>query len=298
MKFDSYVITTFPGYFFQTALCIRSIRKYYPALPIYVLIDDIDLAQWPTFVDDLKQYLGQQAHNTNIEYRLFSQIPAIADCNVGWWRQQFVKCSIDLYVPGEQWLVIDADIIFNQTIAFDAVPVNVDRFGQRHLDPISIGNRKYVTYMLGIDQNILYADGMEASASAVPFRQLTQKLLQNLRKHVEQRLNQDFVQHQIELCRTQEIVGYDPTAQKMVMSEFEMIECYRAYVSNQSLPIRSIGNAHTFCLMPSEDQPYRHSSLKDWQIGFDWLHAQGLVGLETYWPLSQHYIENMPLLRK
>ena len=40
MKIDRVVITTFPGYFFITKLCIRSIKKYFPHLPIDIIIDD------------------------------------------------------------------------------------------------------------------------------------------------------------------------------------------------------------------------------------------------------------------
>lgn len=298
MNFDSYIITTFPGYFFQTVLCVKSLREHFDTtVPIYILIDDCDIDDWPTFKDDLQNLLTSKGIGYKLIFKNFSDYEHIKNCNVGWWRQQLVKCLIDFYVDGNEWLIVDADIIFNQHINLDSIPVNVDRHGQRHLDPISVGNQHYVSYFLGIDQNVIYADGMVASASAVPFRQLNRKLLKNLRYYVEAHINDDFVKHHIDLCNRQEIVGYDPTAKKMVMSEFELIECYRAYISDQPKPIRSTASAHTYCLTPSLDQPYRHSSLKDWQLGYDWLQAQGLITNDQYWQKSQEWIKNRPYIR-
>ena len=123
MNFDCYAITTWPGYCFQTALCIRSILKHFPPRPIHIIVDTEHhtgnpiATPWPDFESDLKKYISEQHFKAKIVWHTVEQVPAINQCPVGWWRQQLVKLCLDQYLPGNSWLVIDADIIFGHWAA-------------------------------------------------------------------------------------------------------------------------------------------------------------------------------------
>lgn len=302
MNFDCYAITTWPGYCFQTALCIRSIAKHFPNRPIHVIVDTNHntghpvATPWPDFDQDIKQYIGSQNIQAEIVWHTVNEVPAIDQCSVGWWRQQLVKLCLDQYLPGNSWLVIDADIIFDKALTFDCVPVKVDRFWALENDSITVGNRLYVKHLLNSEVVNLTYQGFPACASAVPFRQLNRKLLTNLRNHVEQIHQQDFVQMHVDMFESQQIVGYDPECRSMVMSEFELIEVYR--LMTDPLPVEPVHFDHTFTLECVGDHRFRHSSLSDWALGQEWLQAQHLQISDDLWQKSKQFQENMPHLRK
>jgi hypothetical protein len=304
MNFDSYAITTWPGYFFQTALCIRSIIKHFPSRPIHIIVDTNHsnghpiASPWPNFESDLKQYIQQQnLQLPEIVWHTVNEVPSIDQSNVGWWRQQLVKMCLDQYLPGDSWLVVDADIIFNGYPDFDKVPVIVDHLYARENDPITVGNRMYVKHMLGSDHRITY-NGYPACCSGVPFRQLNRLLLTQMRAHVENLHQIDFVKLHVDLCSRGKIVGYDPECKSMVMSEFELIEIYRKYFTDHPLPIHLVPGTHTYTLEIRNAGVYRHSSLKDWTLGKDWLQEQGLQISDDHWQMSKLFIENMPQIQQ
>jgi hypothetical protein len=302
MNFDCYAITTWPGYVFQTALCIKSIAQHFPAKPIHVIVDTNhahEVDPWPNFFEDIQTYLGQQHWQfDNLVYHRVDDVPLIDKCKVGWWRQQLVKLNLDQYLPGNSWLIVDADIIFEQTLEFDTVPVKIDHLHALESDPITIGNRLYVQYMLNSEHNQISHDNFPACASAVPFRQLDRKLLTQLRNTVEQHHNQNFTQLHLDLLESEQIVAMDHDCKKMVMSEFELIEVYRHYLSDTPLLLQSVQWSHTFALECTGDYRFRHSSLADWALGREWLEAQHLQITDAQWQMSKRFKENMPHLRK
>ena len=302
MNFDCYAITTWPGYCFQTALCIRSILKHFPPRPIHIIVDTEHhtgnpiATPWPDFESDLKKYISEQHFKAKIVWHTVEQVPAINQCPVGWWRQQLVKLCLDQYLPGNSWLVIDADIIFDQPLTFDQVPIKVDWYHTRENDSITLGNRLYVKHMLGAEIDRITYNGLPACASAVPFRHLDRKLLTDLRRRVEQIHQQDFVEMHIKMFESQQIVGHDPECRSMIMSEFELIEVHRHMTNPQ--PFQAIHWDHTFALECTGDYRFRHSSLSDWAIGREWLQAQHLQISDELWQKSKQFQENMPHLRK
>lgn len=226
-----------------------------------------------------------------------SEVPAIDRCHVGAWRQQLVKLCLDRYLPGETWLVIDADVIFEQSLDFDFIPVAA--FSEQHAqtDSTSLGNRLYVKYMLGGPyEKIPIGNNNFAECSVVPFRQLTRSLLSQIRTHVEKLHQIDFIQLHLDLIQQGKIVGYDPECRSMVMSEFALIEIYRLYFSAHPMPTGNVGQHHTYTLDLNGDYRYRHSSLRDWNLGLEWLQAQGLRITDDQWQMSKLFIKNMPLL--
>ncbi len=271
MKIDRVVITTFTGYFFITVLCLQSVKKYLSHLPIDIIIDDFDLKHWPTYVDDCKQYLVDQFPDLDINFVVFSQLPHVDDArHGGWFRQQLIKLHLDQLVSDNNWLSVDADVVFKEYPATDIIPVT-----RKSADAIDTGNRKYVKYMLSVERPYLGHSNEHLCASGVPFRYLTRDLLTQLRQHVEKIHNKNFLQLHIDLMKSGEIVAYDPSMQRMVMSEFQLIEIYRDQFCHDNFNIQTSTSA------------FDHDSIKDWQRDRLWFESQGVPITDQHWQLSQ-----------
>jgi hypothetical protein len=271
MKIERVVITTFTGYFFITVLCLRSVKKYLSHLPIDIIIDDYDLDHWPTYVDDCKQYLTDQFPDLDINFVLFSQLPHVDDAkHGGWFRQQLIKLHLDQLISADHWLSVDADVVFKEYPATDIIPVT-----RTTADPIDTGNQKYVKHMLAVERPYLGNEIEHLCASGVPFRYLSKDLLKYLRQHVEQIHNKNFLQLHIDLMNSGEIVAYDPDQQRMVMSEFQLIEVYRDQFCNDNFVIK-VGTS-----------AFDHDSVKDWHRDRLWFESQGISVSDSHWQLSQ-----------
>jgi hypothetical protein len=276
MKIDRVVITTFTGYFFITVLCLRSVKKYLSHLPVDIIIDDYDLAHWPTYVNDCKKYLVEQFPDLNINFVLFSQLPDVDNAkHGGWFRQQLIKLHLDQLISADYWLSVDADVVFKEYPALDTIPVT-----RTSADPIDAGNRKYVQYMLAVEQPYLGQDNEHLCASGVPFRYLSRDLLTDIRQRVEQTHNKDFLQLHIDLMKSGDIVAYDPDCQHMIMSEFQLIEVYRDQFRNDNLSIK-IGTS-----------AFEHDSVKDWNRDRSWFESQNVPVSDYHWQLSQTVGQN------
>lgn len=265
MKIDRVVVTTFPGYFFITTLCLKSIKKYFPRTPITVIIDDFELDSWPSYVNDCQSYLLDQF--PDLDFVLFSQLQRVDDANMGgWFRQQLIKLHLDLLVPDCEWLVVDGDLIFKDTPNLNVVPVFKSKS-----TPVDIGNRHYVKHMLGIDQPWLGESHDYLCASVVPFRYITKELLQSLRSWVERVHGINFLELHLNLMKSEDIVAFDSDCVKSVMSEFQLIEVFRQRCYSQSLPIK-IGTSDFY-----------HDSIKDWQRTTEWFESHEIAINNQLW---------------
>ena len=274
MKIDRVVITTFPGYFFITVLCLRSVKKYLSHLPIDIIIDDFDLTHWLTYVSDCQQYLSTEFPDLNLNFKLFSQLSNVDDAKRGgWFRQQLIKLHLDQLVEGDNWLLVDADVIFIDPPKVNTVPV----IKNLEATPVDIGNRYYVQHMLNIKQSYLGLENEYWCASVVPFRFITRDLLIKLRQHVEQIHNKNFLQLQIDLMKTQDIVAYDPAGKSMIMSEFQLIEVFRNRCYESPLPI-VVGASQ-----------FDHDSIKDWHRVRNWFESREIIVTDQMWQRSQQF---------
>jgi hypothetical protein len=278
MKIDRVVVTTFPGYFFITVLCLRSVKKYLSHLPIDIIIDDFDLDHWPTYVDDCQQCLRSEFPDVDLNFVLFSRLANVDDAQYGgWFRQQLIKLHLDQLIQGNNWLSVDADVIFKESPNLATIPVT-----RTSADTIDSGNRLYVKYMLDVDQPFLGNDTDHLCASGVPFRYLSRELLTQLRQRVEQNHCKNFLQLHLDLMKSGQIVAFDSDMQRMIMSEFQLIEVYRDQFSNDNFNIR-IGTS-----------AFDHDSVKDWHRSREWFEFQGVTVTDHQWQLcqqfGQHYV--------
>lgn len=275
MNIDRIVLTTFPGYFFTQILSLRSIQQYAAGFPIDIIIDDFGLTHWPTYVEDCKTYIGENFPNADITFHKFSDFSGMERVQTGgWFRQQLVKLYLDHYVSGSQWLVVDADVVFNETPRLDIVSASV----RTEPASVDIGNRLYVQTMINCDQPWVVDENEYWCVSGVPFRLIQNDLLQQLRNKIESVHNKNLFELHLELFEQNKIVAFDPCNQTMIMSEFQLIEVFRHRYYHSSLPITRY-NASKF----------EHSSLKDWKFERSWFEQQDISVTDQYWNSSQTF---------
>jgi hypothetical protein len=267
MTIDRVVVTTFPGYFFSTVLCLQSVEKFVSGTAVDIIVDDFGLDQWPTYVADCQLYIQSQCPNLEIKFYQFSQIATVDQARAGgWFRQQLIKLHLDQILDTDHWLLIDADVVLQDCPDIGTVPTL-----PHPPDPIGHGNRHYVKHMLRTDLPWLSIETETefVCASGIPIRYLSRDLLTRLRSTVEQVHNKNFLELHLDLIAKQSIVAYDPGAAKMVMSEFQLIEYFRNRCYWQPLPLR-----------PGAPD-FHHTSIKDWNLGRN--HFANIAVPDQYW---------------
>jgi hypothetical protein len=283
------VVLTFPGHFFQTVLSLASIQKCYsPVDRWYIIIDDLAQGPWNTYQQDFENYLK---HNVSwLSYELYrtSDIDRLDQCVAGWWRQQLIKLTLDQIVPGDRWFVVDGDVIFRSRFDVQGrVPIS-----RRH-DASSRWSQMCVNYvrgLLGTSQGILYDHDNAVITSPVPFRSLDKNVLQALRSHVEYRFREDFIDLHLAWFRDQTIVADIDPPTRWVMSEWELIECFRQIVQKEILPYQDIGSGYQIDVDITTLNPaapvFLHSYLRDTEIGSQWFRDQGISVDTLIWKKS------------
>ena len=251
MNIERVVVTTFPGYFFSTALCLQSIQQHVPGIGVDIIIDDFGLAAWPDYVSDCETYIRDQFPDLDLQFYQFSQIPTVDRAGAGgWFRQQLIKLHLDQILDTDRWLLIDADVVLHEPPDISTVPVL-----PHPPDPIGIGNRLYIKHMLGTGKPWLFGESEHkfVCASGIPIRYITRDLLTSLRNHIESVIDCNTLELHLDLIAKQQLVAYDPDAKTMVMSEFQLIEVYRNQFYSKPVPLRQ-GTAK-----------FEHTSIKDWR---------------------------------
>jgi hypothetical protein len=275
VNIDRIVLTTFPGYFFTQVLSLRSIQQYAAGFPIDIIIDDFGLTHWPTYVEDCETYIRDNFPNMNITFHKFSDFPGMERVKTGgWFRQQLVKLYLDHFVTDSRWLVVDADVVFNEVPNLDIVSASV----RTEPASVDIGNRLYVQSMLDCDQPWVVNEHEFWCVSGVPFRLIQKDLLQQLRNKVELVHNKNLFELHLELFEQNKLVAFDPLNRTMIMSEFQLIEVFRNRYYHTQLPIDR-----------SAASNFDHSSLKDWKFERSWFEQQGVAVPNLYWNSSQTF---------
>ena len=251
MNIDRIVLTTFAGYFYSQIKCLRSIQKYAAGFPIDIIIDDFDIKHWPDYVADCQDYIKFNFPDADITFHRYSDFAGMERVKTGgWFRQQLVKLYLDKFVVGNSWLLVDADVEFLEPISINTISATV----KKEPDPINVGNRLYVEFMLGTDMPWVVNENEYWCLSSVPFRYLTRDLLVGIRDRIESLHNNTVFDLHLELFEQNKLVAFDPASATMVMSEFQLIEIFRHRYYHTPIPIGK-------CIASN----FYHSSIKDWK---------------------------------
>lgn len=286
------VVITYPGHFFQTRMCIDSIKYFYTELQnIYIVYDDITIEYWPDYISDCSKFYNYNK-KIPLEFVPFSQIDAnISQCKVGWYRQQLVKCCIDQGLPGNEWFVVDGDVIFDEHVDIRGVTPAHYRPDTNDLLFKMVVN--YIQFALGVEEHPLVADGQYKVTSAIPFRILSKDMLQELRRRVEANIGGEFVTRHVEMVHNQELIAFSNDTNNMVMHEWELIEAVHHLVNPDAYKIVDVGSGydtmkHTSSAMPAR---FRHGFYKDAELPEVWMQSQFWDFPMDLWQKSKNYYD-------
>lgn len=264
-------VLTFPGHTFQTTLSIKSLIQHCDPEQIFVLVDDIAGQSWLTYEADLQSWLDGQFPKVSIIYKKYSSLD-FQNCASGWWRAQLVKLYIDTLLPGTEIFLVDGDVIFDRWAELKNVtPYTLRTPGLQ--SPVATLHANYVKTVLGIDQGHLSNNGNYIATSPVPFRRLSALTLQALRTHVETIHQKNFLQLHLDWFQDQSIIGFEDPPTRMIMSEWELIECYKTYVQQIPLQLIELGSGYAIdqnTVNCPEPVIYKHSYQRDVSIGKSW----------------------------
>lgn len=275
-------VLTYPGHFFLTQLCVRCLARWdlYSTAELTILYDDLDLDTWVDFAQDLRQTFPRT------QFVAYSSLPNIHKVQVGWWRQQLVKLHVDQMLPGDQWFLVDGDVLFDSAIDPRVIPVSRYRS-----DDVAIMMANYVRDMLGIDQPYITVDRVPCVTSAIPWRLVDRELLQKLRCHVQHRYPGEVVDVHAAWFQDQTIVAGWPAPTKWIMSEWELIENYRFHVMGTDWPLSVLGG-YDYDTDLQTVSTFRHGFVKDQELGTEWFQQQDLEIDPALWAKSRYWWEN------
>lgn len=287
------VVLTFPGHVFQTLLCVRSIQQHFPMVDHFsFVLDDVEQAPWHNFVQDFVHQINAVSALPFDVYQI-SQMPGIKTCVAGWWRQQLVKCCLDQIVPGHEWLVVDGDCVF-LTPCHVRKQIPVTRRHDRH-SRFSTMAKNYVRRLLGTSQGHLEQDGEWVCTNAVPFRLLDRTLLTHMRDHVEAVCHGDFLQLHLDWFQDQSIVADHDPPDRMCMSEWELIECFRRYVQGHAWPFREVGSGYSIHYeredIPQQQDVFLHAYQWDCEIGRARFDTMQMAMSDAVWQCSEQWYQ-------
>lgn len=232
---DAVAVISYPGHCITTVLTIKNLLAISQwNVPVYLFIDDQgdQYQSWPgEYLEDIKQYYTECFPELHIRYVLFSEFE-FSHIWDGWLRQQMVKLNLDRFLPGELWYVTDGDVYSKELLLYGATPFNYvpDRNKLIHAQ-----NRSYLQHILKTTNILLEQDNRLVFTHHAPFRWVEKNTLLKLREYVSKVQINDFNLVHIQLMREERIIGFGPTDASLSMTEWDLIEVYRANVLNEDI---------------------------------------------------------------
>lgn len=281
------VILTFPGHFFQTHLCVKSLLEHYPEVArLTFVLDDVQASPWHSYRDDFVD-TWQSTIDRPWHIICCSDMPKISACVAGWWRQQLVKLTLDQILSDDQWFVVDGDVIFRSRCEVkDHVPISRRYDGHSRWSQMC---ELYVKGVLGTEQGIMLDQDQPVITSAIPFRYLDRALLSQLRQHVESRFGCEFVDLHLTWFADQTIVADIDPPTRWVMSEWELIEVSRQQIQGEFRPYQDIGSGYqieSVDQIKAKHNIFIHSYKRDTDVGRAWFEQQGVTIPDSIWQRS------------
>jgi len=235
MNPDAVAVITYPGHCITTALTIKNLQELTEwSVPVYLFVDDQgdQYQDWHgDYLEDIKQYYAECFPDLQLRYVLFSEFN-FSHIWDGWLRQQLVKLNLDLFLPGNLWYVTDGDVYAKELLPFGSTPFAYvpDRNKLIHAQ-----NRSYLEHILKTPNILLEQNGRLLFTHHAPFRWVERSILLRLREYVSKVHVNDFNLVHIQLMREERIIGFGPTEQSLSMTEWDLIEVYRANVLNEDI---------------------------------------------------------------
>jgi hypothetical protein len=226
------VIITHRYHYHISQVAILLAFKQFNPDRIAILFDDVPSTQcgWdmlgPTMVVDIKEVYPFAPGS--IFSLPFSSLTDVHSEPEGWIRQQYVKLNLHKLLPGDEWLVIDGDVLINTSIdPWNYCYINIgDEFRWHH--------DWFVRYTLNLGNRRVLYNNNPVEFSSVPIRLLTRKMLENLEKYIYELHNTDIRGVRDSFTLTQNRSDY------LELSEYDLIGNYQRFISRDLLPLKSL----------------------------------------------------------
>jgi hypothetical protein len=228
----SIVIITHRYHYHICQVAIQLALKQFNPNSIAILFDDVTGTQagWDDTGKELTRAVKMRnlRSSTNIFSMAFSALPNIHNESSGWIRQQYVKLNLHKLLSGDEWLVIDGDVLINQPIdPWTYCYINTaDKFRSHH--------DWFTRYTLNLHNQRSFFEGREVEFSSVPIRLLTRKTLEGLEQHVHKLHNTDIrgVRDSFTLKTDRDFY--------LELSEYDLIANYQYFISNDIQKIKPL----------------------------------------------------------
>ncbi len=156
--------------------------KHFTFDRIAILFDDVVGTQvgWnklgKTLLSDIKKLVNLPP---GVVYSMpFSAINNVHVEASGWIRQQYVKLNLHKILTGDEWLVIDGDVLLNKQIdPYEFCYINPEDNLKPHHDI-------FTRYVLDLKENRSLFKGKPVEFSSVPIRLLKRSTLEELEKYI------------------------------------------------------------------------------------------------------------------
>lgn len=239
-KPDSIAVITYPGHCLTTLATVKNLLEVTNwSAAFHFFVDDLgeQYKRWPVS-SDYTEYLEEYA---GIVRSIFPELKVVfhrfSDFGFthiwdGWLRQQMVKLNLDQFLPGEVWYVTDGDVIVPRVLDVNETPFD---FLTDPAHYTNLQNESYNRYMLGIDDPRLRYNDSPVFTHLAPFRWVRKKHLVELKRYVSKRLVNDFNFEHIRLMREEKIVGFGPTPDHLSMTEWDLLELFRAKILKEDI---------------------------------------------------------------
>ena len=232
---DAVAVITYPGHCISTALTIKNFLELSKwSVPVYIFVDDQgeQYQNWPgNYLEDITQYYAECFPNIVFRYVMFSEFE-FSHIWDGWLRQQMVKLNLDRFLPGDLWYVTDGDVYVKELLSYGTTPYSyVPQRNKR----IHAQNRSYLKHILHTPDILVEQNSRLIFTHHAPFRWVEKLVLQKLRTHVSRAHGNDFNLLHIQLMRQQRIIGFGPTDESLSMTEWDLIEIFRANILGEDI---------------------------------------------------------------
>lgn len=237
------VILSYPAHLLQSALTIRSIRRFHPEIDRYiVVIDNWSNLAWSGYVDDAREFYQGLGSETVCA----TDLDCLAEIWNPWVRQQTIKLYLDQLIPVTSWFFSDGDCVL-----LESWPVGVRSMHHVPFGELSKRFNQYVSWMLRLPDwsGLRNSLGQYATSSAPPVRDMKSSDLVALRRYI-------FQVHQEEVWQIHQRRQTNPG---FIPSEWELIDCFDTHV--QKIPTQYQNRRH---LVHMGWQPDSHYDPKFW----------------------------------
>lgn len=291
---DSVVVITYPGHCLSTIATVQNILGLSGwMVPIHIFVDDQGQhwTDWPLdagdadYIDEFSRIMRRNFANNDLVFHRFSDF-GFQHIYDGWLRQQMVKLNLDRFLTGDRWYVTDGDILCDRLLDPDEVPFN---FVADIEHAVNQQNECYIRYFLGVDNARLTYWDRPIFTHAIPCRWLDRDLLTGLRFHSSCLLRNDFNYEHMRLMRAERIIGLGPSNDYMSMTEWDLIENYRAMIGQPGRLTWWRCDKDPPVAHPCDHSPTLYSTFfgTDCDLGQEWFHARGLVVDAGIWTKVQ-----------